>query len=1004
MRNEFQNLECLHLNRLPPRATGIPFPSVSSARSGEKALSPWFMSLNGTWDFTWYPSWRSVVELSGFAGEGRHGTIQVPGVWQLQGYGSPQYTNVRYPIPYDPPYIPDETPVGVYDRVFRLPEAFDGRRTVLRLDGVSSCCYVFLNDVLIGFTKGPHLPAEFDLPDALLTAENRLRVIVLQWSDGTYLEDQDMWRLSGLFRDVSLLSFGAAAITDTRTEATLAEDGTGLLHAAATVSGAEQVCFSVMQGDTCLFREERPVLDGVAETDARFPDVSPWTAETPSRYELLVEIPGQAERIWIGFRRVEIADGVFRLNGKAIKLFGVNRHDTHPVLGYFTPVDHMLRDVLEMKRHNINTVRTSHYPNDPRFLDLCDEYGLYVVDEADLECHGVTHVGSFDRIADDPRWERQFTDRGVRMVCRDRNHPSVLIWSLGNESGYGCNHVAMARAIREADATRPIHYEGDRKEREAQTADLTSRMYASLDQMRAYAESGPSKPFFQCEYAHAMGQGPGLLEDYWQVFQSDPCFMGGCIWEWADHGLLQEKNGESWYAYGGDFGEWPHDGCFCIDALTWPDRRAHSGLEEYAHVIRPVRMRMEDEGTGLVCFHNYLGFLPLSVFQCHYEVRTGDRILTQGELSLNAGPGEEEKVRIPLGAYPSEAWLNCIFSLRDATNWGTEGFVVARNQVQLMLGKREQTMRLPSDPLSMEKEGDCVRILGRSFSLEFTREGLSKWDFQGESMLKEGIRPSLWRAPTDNDQGGRSNLAARWRELGLDRLLYRSEIFRAEAGEREIQVLCSGVLGPKVAMPLIRFEQQYTVRGDGSVSLAVSFAPLREIEPYLPRLGIRLSMPDDFNRLIWKGRGPGESYPDKKTGAFLGRYECQVEDTHVPYIRPQENGAHEDVSGAALLNIRGIGLLAAGESFSFSAHAYSPEALTAAEHTFELKKEDRITWLLDGAMGPLGTASCGPEPLESLRLRLNESRSFRFVFLPFDRQNLSFRAAMEACRVCGENE
>ena len=999
MRTEFQDLTCTHLRRLPMRTTLTPFPDAAAAWAGERAASPFYANLNGQWDFTYYASWRDVEELTGEKGKaGQRGVIQVPGVWQLQGWGAPQYTNVRYPIPYDPPYVPDETPVGVYDRSFTLPAAFAGRQTVLRIEGASSCCYAYVNGALAGYSTCPHLPAEFDVTPFLRPGENGLRLIVLQWSCGTYIEDQDMWRFGGLFRDVALLSFGEKRIADVQIDARLVNGADGQLTVTALLEGTERVCLSVWDGEKCLARGEEKALDGTARWTVTLPGVQPWTAETPHRYAVLAEIEGQAERVFTGFKAVEIRGGVFYVNGRAIKLHGVNHHDTHPALGYFSPVGEMLRDILLMKRHNINTVRTSHYPPDPRFLDLCDEYGLYVIDEADIECHGVTEFESYDFMATDPTWQLQFVDRGERMVRRDRNHPSVLMWSLGNESGYGCCHEAMARAIRALDATRPIHYERDQWQRQAITADVTSRMYASIEDMVAYAGEGHEKPFFQCEYAHAMGQGPGLLEAYWQAFNAHPQLMGGCVWEWADHGLLQRENGEAYYAYGGDFGEWPHDGCFCVDALTYPDRTPHTGLLEFAHVIRPVRAKLADERRGLVEFRNHYGFLPLSHLRGRFAVMAGARALAQGEFSLNTPAGEAETIALPLGEYPKGAVLNVSLALGADTPWAPAGHVVARDQMALALGRETPGVRLPAQALTLSRQPGEVRVQGGDFAASFDRTGLSGLCFHGVSLLQTGLRPQLWRAPTDNDQGLFS-MADQWRKMGLDKLLYRGEGLEGRMDGQRAVVTLQGVMGPKSAPPLLRVSQTYTVSGEGKIVLSLRFEPLREIGVYLPRLGARLEVSGDMDRLIWQGRGPQESYPDKKTAAFLGRWETTVDQTHEPYIRPQENGAHEDTAFAALINPRGIGLLAAGDGFSFSAHHYTPEMLEAARHTVELQRAEAITWLLDGAMGPLGTASCGPEPLEEDRVYLKAPRTFRFSFLPFDAQALSLDAAFSAARL-----
>ncbi len=996
MRTEFQDLNCTNLYRLPARATLIPYPDAESARQDERAMSPYYLGLNGEWDFTYYNSPYDVEELSGEAGEGIPGKIQVPGVWQLQGYGAPQYTNVRFPIPFDPPFVPDDTPVGVYDRTFILPEAFRDRQTVIRFEGVSSCYYVYVNGQLAGFSKGPHLPAEFDISALVRDGENSLRVVVLQWSDGTYLEDQDMWRHAGIFRDVALLSFGKERIADVWADTSLSNGyQDGELTVTVKAIGAEKVKWTLLEGEEAILSQESAVTDGEAKLAAEIKNVKAWTAETPNRYELIVEIPGQAERVFIGFRKIEIKDGVFYVNGKNVKLLGVNRHDTHPTLGFYTPVNEMEKDVVLMKRHNMNIVRTSHYPNDPRFLELCDRYGLYVVDETDIECHGVTQFNSYDYMATDPKWTTQFVDRGVRMVQRDRNHPCIVMWSLGNESGYGCCHVSMAEAMRKIDTARPIHYERDQWEKEAITADVTSRMYAGIDFMKEYAEGIPKKPLFQCEYCHAMGQGPGLLEAYWQTYMAYPQLMGGCIWEWADHGIVKTENGQEYYAYGGDFGEWPHDGCFCVDALTYPDRTPHTGLLEYKHVIRPVRAAMTNEAKGIVSFRNYYSFLSLSHLAGRYAVVNGAKTLAQGEFILNTPAGETEEITLNLGQYPAGSYLNFTFTLRNDTSWAPAGYVVAQDQLALALGKKEAPVCLPASPLSLEKTHEGYTVRGNDFCAAFNREGLCGLVFHGVNMLESGLRVNLWRAPTDNDNGWHG-AAERWKKLYLDHLQARNERLEAKLTESSavIDVVC--LCGPKVLPPMMRVSQRYTVTGDGKIALDITYAPLREIADYLPRLGMRMALPKGFERLVWQGRGPIESYPDKKTGALIGRYESTVDETHEPYVRPQENGAHEDTAFAALLNNRGIGLMAAGNNFSFSAHHYTPEMLTEAQHTIELGHTDEITWLIDGAMGPVGTNSCGPEPLEEDKLYLKEDRTFHFAFLPFDAQTLSIDGAAKA--------
>ncbi|MBQ6951992.1 MAG: DUF4981 domain-containing protein [Clostridia bacterium] len=991
MRYEFQDLNCTDLYRLPMRTTFVPYPTEEMAMQGERSFSPYFYLLNGQWNFTFYRSWKQVEELSGVAGEGEKGKIRVPGVWQMQGYDKPQYTNVRYPIPYDPPYVPDETCVGVYERTFTQPDSFRGRRTVLRFDGVSSSFYVYVNDELTGYGTCPHLCSEFDITEKIREGENHLKVVVLQYSDGTYLEDQDMWRHSGIFRDVSLLSFGEKKIEDIIMKTTLSDDyRDGLFTLTVKAQGVQEASFRLLDGDREVAGGTVAILDGEGTVQGKVENVAAWSAEYPHLYTLMVSIDGQAECQKIGFKKVEIKNGIFYVNGRNIKCKGVNRHDTHPVLGFYTPVSEMVKDVVLMKRHNINTVRTSHYPNDPRFLELCDEYGLYVVDEADIECHGVVEFGSFDRIAEDSGWEKQFVSRGVRMVERDRNHPSIIMWSLGNESGYGCNHAAMKKAMRAVDDL-PIHYEGDKP---GKTTDVYSRMYEGINNLKCVADEFAPLPFFLCEYAHAMGNGPGELEDYWQQIYADDRMLGGCVWEWADHGILQRKDGVPYYAYGGDFGEWPHDGCFCVDALVYPDRTPHTGLIEYKQVLRPVRMQMRDEKTGEVVFQNTMNFAPLSHFDCSWVLTEGKHVLRHGIMELSALPAQTEEKKLDLGTYHQGALLTFTFALKENTLWAEKGHVVAREQFELQLGEKKEKMPLPKAMVQLEKAGFGYRVMTGDTVVTFDREGMSSISHQGVERMK-GLKANFWRAPTDNDNGF-SGMGSRWQRKGFARLLCRNERLEGSLTERGAEVLICGVYGQKTTPPLVRVEQKYTVTGEGAVQLEIRYIPLCEIEEYLPRLGVRMEVPGGFEQLEWQGRGMHESYPDKKTAAMKGRWVCTVDDTHEPYVRPQENGAHEDTTFAVLSDKRGMALMVKGDDFSFSAHHYTPEMLTEAQHTYELGHTESITLLVDGAMGPLGSNSCGPEPMEDKRLYLKEEKAFRFTFLAFDLQSLSVDGANAA--------
>lgn len=986
----YQDLDCLHLNRLPNRTTLVPYPDFDLARADERAKSPFFASLNGKWDFELLSTPALIPDQISDLNPGQ--SITVPGCWQMQGYEFPQYTNIMFPIPYDPPHVPDENSVGVYRRFFALPSSFDGRNTILRFEGVDSCFYVYVNNRFVGFSKVPHMPAEFDISSLLSEGENEIKVLVLKWSDGSYLEDQDKWRLSGIFRDVMLLSFGHSRITNLIAEPVLFEDGkSGEIKLKVKAEGVDSVKVSLLDGDQLLYSGEAAVKDGLAECLIAVPSLMPWNAEQPKLYGLAVSIEGQVECQNIGFRRVEIKNGVFLINGAPVKLKGANRHDTHSILGSYTPVDSMLEDVLIMKRNNLNCVRTSHYPPDPRFLSLCDQYGLYVVDEADIECHGVVMFESYDYIAEQPMWEKQFVDRGIRMVERDFNHASVVIWSLGNESGYGHNHRAMGKAIRAIDKSRPIHYERDAK---AETADFFSEMYTPLDKVERYGKTKNEKPFFLCEYAHAMGQGPGNLEDYWQLFYRYPRLMGGCVWELVDHGVLQKSaDGTPWYAYGGDFGEFPHDSNFCVDALLYPDRSPHTGMLEYRHVLRPVRAKFVDEKAGKIALRNYYDFSDLNTLKLRWEIEYQGKVLSAGEAFPNCKPARQAQITLPLGKYPKGSLLKLSFLLKQPTLWAAIGFSVCEEQLPLALGYEVKSLADPQKKLSISEGKTELLVSVGDSCYQFSKLSglLTGIETQKIPLLEEAFSLNLWRAPTDNDRYG-ANIAAQWHKQGLDRLQRRMTHFAFKQENDRIIVETAAVYAPKITPPVLELVQRFVVSEDGTLTIENRFIPLLKDLCYLPRLGFRFKMPRAFDRLSWFGRGPHESYPDKKTAAFLGLYRSSVEDTHEPYVYPQENGSHEDCSAVALSNLYGQGLLITGNDFAFSAHHYTPEQLASALHNHKVPQEDFVQVLLDGAMGPLGSNSCGPEPLEKDRLYLKEEKKFSFVFRPVDFETRSFES------------
>jgi len=993
---DWENPKLLHRNREAARATLVPFADEASALSGERERSAFFKLLNGEWSFHLAP--RPELAPAGFERPGFDasgwGRIPVPGNWQLHGHDKPVYTNVNYPYPLDPPHVPDANPTGCYRLEFELPAAWAGRQIMLVFQGVNSALHLWVNGRPAGFSKGSHMPAEFNVTALVRPGRNLLAARVLKWCDGSYLEDQDFWRLSGIFRDVHLLALPAAHVRDAfvRTQfdreyrdATLAVDlalrnlgaqpAAGLRVEARLLDAAGRAVLSASVAGGIRIPPDGEKLLGFRAA-VRSP--LKWSAEEPNLYTLLLVLRAaggevlEVHRLRVGFRQVEIRKGLFLVNGVPVKLHGVNRHDTDPDAGHAVSREAMLRDVLLMKRHNIDAVRTSHYPNDPFWYELCDRHGLYVIDEADLETHGFGYEAP-DIPARVPLWREAFVDRAVRLVECDKNHACVVMWSLGNESGYGANHAAMARWIRRRDPSRPIHYERDQK---AESADVVSRMYTNVPDLIKEGRRRHPKPFFLCEYAHAMGQGPGSLKEYWEAFRKYPRLMGGCVWEWADHSIrMKTAAGVEWFAYGGDFGDEPNDGNFCIDGLCFPDRRPHTGLIELKQILAPVTVEAVDAAAGRFRVTNRHAFRNLNYLEGAWRFSCDGQTVAEGrlpELDVPAGGGLE--VSVPVGGAPApeigtppsgELRVDFIFTLCADQSWAQRGHEVAAVQLDVP-GKplaRRPARPASAQPVKPSESATELVVQGADFVLSFDRlTGIIRdWQWLGRSLLASGPKLQLWRAPTDNDR----HFAVRWRSAGYHRLVPRVErVAVRRLGRSAVRVEVASVLAGYQLSPRFRAALVYTVGGDGAVDIAVRLAPLAKELPPLPRVGLELVLPAGFDRFAWYGRGPHESYADRKESAPVGVYSGSVQDQYVPYIRPQENGNKTDVRWAAVTDRAGAGLLAAGAApLNVSAHHYTVEDFTASRHAHELTRLAETVLHLDGLQAGLGSNSCGPAPL-----------------------------------------
>lgn len=1031
-RPDWGNQQVLHRNRLPARARFTAYPDEIAARA--RPSSPWELSLNGMWRFQYAHSPIEAPALYADAAydDASWDLLAVPSHWQLNGYGAPHYTNVIYPFAIDPPRVPSENPTGSYRRRFVVPATWSGQRHILRFDGVDSAFELYLNGRYVGFSKGSRMAAEFDVTKFIGTGENLLAVRVYQWSDGSYLEDQDMWWLSGIFRDVTLLAEPPVSLWDLSVDPGLHDDcHDATLRVRATVmrapgaQGSFRLALQLLDAHGAVVPGVAVNAD-VAVTTSALANVAlaaevrapqQWSADDPYLYTLLVTLYNARNEVVavvpqrVGFRRVVIDGTQLLVNGTAIKLRGVNRHEHHPDLGRAVPRASMLEDVRLMKQHNINTVRTSHYPPHPHFLDLCDTYGLYVIDEADLECHGLGYAEQPFFLNADPAWRAAFVDRMERMVERDKNHACVIMWSLGNESGFGSNHEAMAAWVREHHPGFLIHYEGDRF---GKVSDVISQMYthlvdvigfgqgeAAVGTPTSWSEQVPleayaHKPFFLCEYAHAMGNGPGGLLEYWDAFWRYDRLLGGCVWEWLDHGIrTTTPDGRAYFAYGGDFGDQPNDDNFVCDGLLFPDRTPSPGLLEYKKIVEPVRVEMIKvaDGVAQLRVHNRYDFLSLNHLQLSWQLTEDGTGIGAGQIALpDTAPGAAAEIEIPwrvVAPVPGASYhLTLRFTLAQATRWAEVGHEVAFAQVELgvlALALAPQTQH-GSAPLVASEEGSRLAIRGGEVEIIFdlARGVIDRWSVADHVLCTAGPRLTIWRAVIDNEaRGGGERIVKDWHAHFLHMAQHRLDRFAWEQiSDTTVRVTVHTCLAPPVYEAAIDCVYQYTIFGSGEIALDLHGTPRGNWPGVLPRIGLELTLPGALDRVVWLGHGPGESYADSKQAARFGLWQATVDDLFTPYVRPQENGNHTDTRWVALHDERGVGLMVvAYPTLDFSAHRFTTADLDQARHTYDLTPHPTITLHVDYRQNGLGSASCGPGVLPIYQLHA-EAFDFRVSFRP----------------------
>lgn len=974
----YEDLTQLHVGTLSNRAYYMPCANAAEARE-QPAVSSRCQLLSGDWAFRYYACAQELPEAFWEADQDPQAvTLPVPSVWQNHGFDRHQYTNVNYPFPYDPPFVPEDNPCGVYRRTFSLPEP-GGDRLYLNFEGVDSCYFVWINGAFVGFSQVSHSTSEFDVTDFVQAGENRLCVLVFKWCAGSYFEDQDKFRMSGIFRDVYLLRRPAAHIHDFTVTTPLCEDctrGEIRVHWDATAPLAV-TCTLLAPDGSRLASQTSDTGEAAFTLDAP----ALWSAEHPVQYTLLLETAGETIAQRVGVCRVEVKDGVVLWNGAPVLFRGVNRHDSDPVTGYAISREQALRDLRLMKEHNINAIRTSHYPNAPWFPQLCAEYGFYMIAEADVESHGAQMVvgpqdwtHKFCALAQDTRFGAMVLDRVQRCVMRDKNCAAVAMWSLGNESGYGVNFEAAGRWVKQTDPTRLLQYESSIYHSEGYVNDVSmldvySRMYPGTDFIDDYfADPETAKtPMVLCEYVHAMGNGPGDIEDYYARMRKYPGFCGGFVWEWCDHAIYMGRtaDGRPKYFYGGDFGEFPHDGNFCMDGLVYPDRTPHTGLREYKNVIRPARAVWEQNGVRLT---NELDFTDLSAYlTVEYSLTKNGDCLASGTLELPAiAPHTSAFVPLTLPEPDSGRWyLTLTYRQKADAPLTKAGHVLGFDQL-LLLDAPEALPELTAGAVRVQETPAAFVVEGETFRYAFSRRTglMCEAAVQNRALLTRPMEWNLWRAPTDNDCG----ISYAWREAGYDRAQPRVYAMTAAVENGLAVVTAELSLAAVARQRILTMTVKWTIGADGRAALEVD-ADRDTQMAFLPRFGVRLFLPAALNRFAYRGFGPYESYVDKHHASQYGWYASSVAAQHENYLKPQENGSHTGCDNAAVTAADGFGWRATSrQPFAVNVSPYTQEELAKKAHAYELEPCGETVWCLDVQQSGVGSNSCGPELLKAYRL------------------------------------
>ena len=991
----YEDLKIMHENTMPSRAYYMPASHDMGPLVEDRFSSDRVICLNGTWEFQYFNSIYDLQEK--FYEQGydcsRFTQVEVPGVWQNYGYDSHQYTNVRYPIPLDPPYVPQENPCGAYVRKFYYEIPEEAPRAYLNFEGVDSCFYVWVNGKYVGYSQVSHATSEFDVTEVLKNGENTLAVLVMKWCDGTYLEDQDKFRMSGIFRDVYFVNRPENVVYDYFTTTEIQEEQAVITVQASyqgkavptklTLYDAEhkEIASQVFQENTGTVYTHKAVIL------VKEPNL--WNPEQPYLYTLVLETEGEVITDRIGLREICVKDAVLYVNGTAIKFKGVNRHDSDPVTGFVIGLEQMKKDLQMMKESNFNAVRSSHYPNVPYFYQLCDEYGFFVIAEADNESHGTQSQYLKDsnwenvsrkwneRISDNPEFIPATLDRTKLCVHREKNRPCIIIWSMGNECGYGCTFEEALKWTKGFDSTRLTCYESsfyrsDRRKYDYSNIDIFSRMYPSLEEIQEYMDKKPDKPLLLIEYCHAMGNGPGDLEDYFQIIYEYDVLCGGFVWEWCDHAIYQGQaaNGKEKYLYGGDFGEEVHDGNFCMDGLVYPDRTPHTGLLEYQNVYRPARVVSFCQKTGELCLENYMNYVDLKDYiYLVYEVNCDGKLLEKKQFILQESVLPHKKGTILLDITVPDSgkcYLKVSYHLKHGTSVMAQGSRMGFDEILLKNqdGRNQQATALLETQEQKEAEvqvSETDRFLSiRSDTFFYVYNKLSglfeQLSVDGEELLETPMELNIWRAPTDNDR----KIKQEWIDAGYDRSKARAYDTHWEMNGEGIRIYSTVSVAAVAIQKILDIEAVWKIYRTGEISVKMHVKKDREF-PQLPRFGIRLFLRGEYENLKFYGLGPHESYRDKCRSCSHGLYDTTVEEQHEDYICPQENGSHTDCDYLMLEKENQTVTAVSSRPFSFNVSYYSQEELTRKAHNFELEKSGSTIVCLDYAQNGIGSNSCGPE-------------------------------------------